>query len=355
MNLQLQLQQQQPFLALNTTLNANAVTAIWGPSGAGKSTLLKTIAGLAPRHANNIVKHGNSYWQQDKLWTPAYQRGAAYVFQQAHLPPHLNAAEILNLSGHSSACEQVELAQIFGLNQHLNHHPHMLSGGEKQRLAIAAAVASKPQWLLLDEPLTGLDDDAKATLLTQLKSLLAKQRIPTLYVSHDLNEIAQLADQVMCLENGQITAQAPLESALVDFNLPFALHRQAGAAVRATVDSPANRADANDGLCYLHSSIGKLRLPYQANIGSEEIKLFISARDVSVAKQPAAGSSVLNILAAKVSAVSAAKQGYVTVRLTLGNGHLLARLSAYSAQTLSLQTGSPVFAHIKAAAVHNGL
>jgi molybdate transport system ATP-binding protein len=189
----------------------DGITAIWGPSGSGKTTLLRAISGLT--RLKGHVRIGNQVWQDGRAFVPVHQRGVGYVFQEASLFPHLNVRGNLDYarkrSGAGDFDTTVDLLRIRDL---LTRGVGSLSGGERQRVALARTLLSAPVLLLMDEPLSSLDTDAKADILPLIREI--GQRVPVLYVSHDSSEIAALADRVLRIEAGQVmaaTAPASLE------------------------------------------------------------------------------------------------------------------------------------------------
>lgn len=195
-------------LAAATTLPAWGVTAIMGPSGAGKTTLLRCLAGLA--RADGYVAVGDTVWQGAGAFTPTHLRGVGYVFQEpsllAHLSVRANLVFAAKRAGDRPGPAFEEVAGILGLEGLMHRSPEALSGGERQRVAIGRALLAKPILLLMDEPLSSLDATSKAEVLPYLEQLHRGLRLPVIYVSHDALEVARLADRVVRMETGRLTA-----------------------------------------------------------------------------------------------------------------------------------------------------
>ena len=178
---------------------------LWGPTGAGKTTLLNVIAGLIECEGT-VLFDGSPV---DKF--PVYQRKAGYLFQNLILFPHLdvraNIAYSLTIQRkpkkevNSKVDELLRLMQIEHLAQ---RYPKDLSGGEKQRVALARTIASSPEVMLLDEPLNSLDFNTARYLRTEIQQLQRRLRITTVYVTHCFEEAFALADRVAVLNNGRI-------------------------------------------------------------------------------------------------------------------------------------------------------
>lgn len=184
---------------------AEGVTALLGPSGSGKTSVLRALAGL-DRHPGTI-RFRDTIWQDGETFVPPHRRRAGYVFQGAGLLPHLTVRQNLAFAmarapdGPFALGDAIERTGIAAL---LDRSPDRLSGGEAQRAGIARALLSPPQLLLMDEPLSGLDRDARARLLGALEDLLGDIAIPVVYVTHDLEEAERLAVQSIRLHGGRI-------------------------------------------------------------------------------------------------------------------------------------------------------
>jgi molybdate transport system ATP-binding protein len=192
-------------LDLDFEIPARGVTALLGPSGSGKTSVLRALAGL-DAHPGTI-RFGDEVWQDEKRFVAPHQRRVGYVFQGMGLLPHLGVRKNLDFaiaraSGGPFALEDV-IART-GIAALLDRLPARLSGGEAQRVGIARALMGQPRLLLMDEPLSGLDRDARETLLGALEALLAGIAIPVVYVTHDIAEADRLAARTVRLKDGRI-------------------------------------------------------------------------------------------------------------------------------------------------------
>lgn len=184
------------------------ITAIYGPSGAGKSTILRGIAGLwQPEHGYISVGENVLFDTNGGVNLPTEDRRLGVVFQEPILFPHLSVGENMKFgmkkheTGWDGVISMLDLADL------VDRMPRNLSGGEAQRVALGRAILSDPQILLLDEPLTGLDDSRRAHVLPYLERLRDETTIPIVYVSHHRDEILQLADLIFTLEDGAVTQE----------------------------------------------------------------------------------------------------------------------------------------------------
>jgi len=219
--LQVRLVQQDPIpLDVDFTCNAGEVLALVGPSGSGKSTILRAIAGLtAP--AEGLVGLG------DGLWYDAHQginrsvqsRRIGMVFQDYALFPHLSAERNIVLAlGHLPVPERGPAARDFMARVNLagleTRRPQHLSGGQRQRVALARALARDPQVLLLDEPFAAVDQVTRRRLQDELVQMRATLNVPTILVTHDLNEARNLGDRICVLHQGRTLQTGPPEDVL---------------------------------------------------------------------------------------------------------------------------------------------
>ncbi len=340
-------------LELDLDLAGRGVTALFGPSGSGKTSCLRAIAGLE-RRAKGLVAVNGEVWQDDArgLFMPVHQRALGYVFQEASLFAHLNVAQNLNYGLHRvpPALRRVSLEQsvaLLGIGHLLQRRSDALSGGERQRVALARALASSPSILLLDEPLAALDAARKAEVLHYLEKLHSELDIPVLYVSHAIDEVARLADHLVLLDSGKVTASGRTEDMLTRLDLSLAHGDTAGAVLTLTV----SQHDGRDHLSTAIFSGGQLSLPIQNKDIGQRLRIRVQARDVSLTLQKQSGTSILNILNATVSAIAPDSPGQVMVSLDVGGSALLARITERSARTLALAPGLTLYAQIKGVAI----
>lgn len=186
------------------------LAALTGHSGAGKTTIIRALAGLEKPDSGQI-RLGNVTWfdSAEKKWVPARKRKLGYVFQEHTLFPHLTVEKNVAFSCRDETRVR-ELLEILGIAHLARKMTHMISGGERQRAALAQALASAPRVLLLDEPFSALDTATRARLREELKRLKKRLDIPIIFVTHDLAEARFLADSMITLPL-QIPAAQPSE------------------------------------------------------------------------------------------------------------------------------------------------
>ena len=184
---------------------SHGVTALLGPSGSGKTSILRALAGL-DRVAGTIIVDGE-VWQDGATFLAPELRRTGYVFQGAGLLPHLSVAANIDYAARRALPGPFERAHIIartGIAHLLDRRPARLSGGEAQRVSIARALLSQPRLLLMDEPLSALDADARGDLLDWLEELLAAIDIPVFHVTHDQGEARRLATRTIRIKDGAL-------------------------------------------------------------------------------------------------------------------------------------------------------
>ena len=344
-------------LDVDARLAGRGITAVFGPSGCGKTTLLRAVAGLARPAPGRVVVNGQA-WQDDQagLWLPTHRRPLGVVFQEASLFEHLDVRRNLDFGRRRvpAAERRVSLAQaieLLGIGALLSRRPAQLSGGERQRVAIARALATSPRLLLMDEPLASLDAARKAELLPYFERLQRDLDIPILYVTHSLDEVARLADDVLLLDAGRVLAHGATGALMTRLDLSLA-H---GDSASALVDGTLQALEPGHGLMSVRFAGGVIDCVQghadPARLPGQRVRLRVQARDVSLALTHARDTSILNVLPATVQALADDGPAQVLVSLALGGTPLLARITRKSAAALALAPGQRVFAQIKGVAV----
>jgi molybdate transport system ATP-binding protein len=342
-------------LSVELHLPNAGITVLFGPSGSGKTTLLRCIAGL--EHAQQgVIKINGDVWQDSAagVFLPTYQRPLGYVFQEANLFSHLSVRENLNfglkrLKAKSDTPEYNHILDLLGIRQLLDRMPARLSGGEKQRVAIARALVLQPCCLLMDEPLAALDFKRKQEILPFLRRLNQELTIPILYVTHALQEVAQLADYLVVLEAGKVQASGFLSDTLSRVDLPLAQDRDASTVWNTTL----LEHETEFHLTHVAFTGGTLSLPaLTAKIGTP-LRVQIYARDVSIVLEVPLATSILNVLPALITDIADGERGQSIVQLRVGQEVLLAHITRKSVLMLMLSIGNTVFVQIKGMSMLN--
>jgi molybdate transport system ATP-binding protein len=331
---------------------SRGVTALFGRSGSGKTTLLRCIAGLE-RFPGARVTFDDEIWQDEAHFVPTHRRALGYVFQQQSLFPHYDVRGNLEfgLRRVPPAQQRVQFDQavtLLGIKTLLDKRTQQLSGGERQRVAIARALLSSPRLLLLDEPLSSLDETSKAEILPHLEQLHDALSMPVIYVSHALPEVMRLADQLVLLDGGTVRASGALQEMLTREDLPLAHLDNGGAVLEGVIEAH----DESYHLSCVALPAGRLTIGRKELPIGHRVRVRVDARDVSLALSRPESTSIINILPATVLDLQPDRDpALLTVRLTVGSTRLLARVTRRSADQLHLAPGLALYAQVKAVAL----
>lgn len=190
----------------------HGITAIMGPSGSGKTTLLRALAGLEPA-VSGTARLGSQEWLAGRENLPPRDRRIGFVFQDGRLFEHLSVADNIAygaLRRRVPAPAVQGVIDALGVRDLLARRPATLSGGEARRVSLARAMASGPDILFMDEPLSGLDDGAKKRMLPYISRAVVGSGVPVLYVTHSEAEVTHLADRVLMVAEGRVTGWGPV-------------------------------------------------------------------------------------------------------------------------------------------------
>ncbi|MEW8152748.1 MAG: molybdenum ABC transporter ATP-binding protein, partial [Candidatus Thiodiazotropha endolucinida] len=328
------------------------VTALFGPSGSGKTSVLRAVAGLE-RTTQGVVRVNGETWQDESRFLPVHRRPIGYVFQEASLFPHLSVRENLQYGMRrvSEAQRQIpfhDVVELFGISALLPRSTARLSGGERQRVAIARALLTSPRLLLMDEPLSALDHAAKQTILPYLERLHDEFAIPSLYVSHDPNEVARLADHMVVLDGGRVTAQGEAAPLLTRLDMPLSGYDDASALLVGNVTSH----DHSYHLTWITLQGNRIAVPREDLPVGRHARVQIQARDVSLSLRAHTDTSILNILPVRVIDTRDISPTQVLVRLELEDGQtLLSRITRRSAMGMGIREGMQLYAQVKSVAL----
>ena len=341
-------------LDIDLTLPASGITVLYGPSGCGKTSVLRCVAGLERAHAARVCI-GDEVWQDDAqgIFLPPWQRPLGYVFQEASLFEHLDVRGnlVYGLKRSKDANTAIALdavIDLLGIGHLMQRRVQKLSGGERQRVAIARALATQPRLLLLDEPLSALDQARRREILPWLARLRDELRTPMLYVTHAADEVARLADTLVVLEQGRVKAAGATAEVLARMDAPMVLGDDAGALLHGTVVEH----DALWHLMRVDFGGGSLWLRDSGLACGQAVRLRVLARDVSLATATPQHTSIQNLLPGTVDAISPdSHPSQALVRVTCGNAVLLSRITARAVDTLGLTPGHRVWAQVKSVAL----
>ena len=330
-----------------------SITAIFGKSGSGKTSTINAIAGLS-RPDVGVIQIGNTtlFDQNMRINVPIYKRQIGYVFQDDRLFPHMTVRNnlIYGTAKTRYMADSLNLTDITGLLELaplLERRPRTLSGGEKQRVAIGRALLSNPKLLLMDEPLASIDVQHRFEILPFIQRVREKIGITIIYVTHALEEVIFIADQIILLSEGQVTAQGTVEEIMSRLDLhPMTSRFDAGAVISATYSGYDREFDLGE----LSFDGGILRIAgLNAEIGSP-LRAHIRARDVSLMLDKPKDTSVLNVFKGELIEIRHEEGPQLDLLINIGTP-LIARITRKSLNDLNLDIGSKVYAMIKAVAI----
>jgi molybdate transport system ATP-binding protein len=341
-------------LDLSFSLFRGEVTALFGASGSGKTTVLRCIAGLYRPAVGQIGCGGETWFDSEAgTWQPAHRRRVGFVFQDYALFPHMSAeANVTAALGHlphrQRAARARELLALVDLDELAARRPAELSSGQRQRVAVARALAREPKVLLLDEPFSALDRAVRVALYTGIEALRTRLACPILLVTHDFEEVARLADRVLVLEGGKIIAAGDVGTISTRTDLPLIA---AGAEAGTVLDATLVETLPHRHLSVLETAAGRLLAPEIEGAPGARLRVRIPARDVILAERAPEGLSIHNALAGTVAMVDLREGGLADVVVALGNARLRAQVTADAVARLRLVPGRPVVALVKSVAV----
>ena len=333
-------------LNLNIKIPTRGVTAIFGRSGAGKSSLINLVAGLVTPQSGTIILNDNVLFDSEqKINLPPEKRHIGYVFQEHRLFPHYTVEKNLKYGcKRFNSSYFLQIVELLGIQNLLERFPLSLSGGEKQRVTIGRALLSNPDILLMDEPLSALDLPRKQELLNYLDQLSNQLEIPILYVTHSLDEIIRLADQVILIEEGQIMAfnqvkhiwqhtafqqWLPEQHPLSLLELPIKSHQTDYQMLELSLGT---------------QSVWVSELPrYQLN---DNVRITINSKDVSITLAQPQNTSIRNILQGKICQIQQQSQ-QVNVEVDVEGQKIWASISLWAFNDLQLSIEQAVYLQIK--------
>lgn len=336
---------------LNTqfSIPAKGVAGIFGAPGCGKTTVARCIAGLE-RLSTGFCAIDGEVWQDETTFREPHLRPIGYVLKEPCLFSHLSVRRNLLYAAPKRKPRPIaldEVAELLAITSLLDRSLAHLSAGERQLVAIGRALLSQPRVLLMDEPLATLDRRAKREIFPSLKCLNVKLALPMIYISHEMAEIEYLADHLVMMERGTITATGPLHTLQSDPALPLA----AGHEAAVSLDAVVGGYDGRYGLLILRLKGARLLVPAAPLAPGVHQRLRIAASDVSVTREAPCSSSIINVFPARIKACFPIGATEITLVLALGTGgsgsDILARITRYSFDSLGLKDGMDVFAQLK--------
>ncbi len=330
-------------------------TVLFGPSGSGKSTLLDCIAGLSKPDKGRITFGEEIFCDaEQQIVLPPQKRGIGYVFQSLALFPHFSVEEnvaygISSLTPEERQARMARILEAFHIQQLRARKPGELSGGEKQRVALARSVITEPRVLLLDEPLTGLDGGLRQAILEDLRRWNAEQRIPILYVTHNREEVDAIGDRVVAMVDGHVRGRG-MPREVLDAPRAVALAQAVGFENLLTALVLEQRADDGVMRVALDGSECELEVPLGTAQAGENIQVAIRAGDILLATELPYGLSARNVLPGSVESVET-RGPLVSVRVRAGV-QFTVHVTPGAMRSLELRPGLVVWLVVKTHSCH---
>lgn len=340
-------------LDVDLALPAHGVTVLFGPSGSGKTTVLRCVAGL--EQAAGVVSLGDELWQdsQRRIMKPTWQREIGYVFQEASLFEHMDVGGNLGFglrrARQSGSTRTLDAAvDLLGIGHLLGRTVASLSGGERQRVAIARSLATRPRLLLLDEPLASLDVARRQEVLPWLERLHDELRIPVLYVTHSVDELARLADHVVMLKKGLVEACGPVTESMASQEVAMAIGDEAGIVSSGTIVA----RDEDHHMAQIQFGAGTVWGRDQGLPIGRSVRLRILARDVSLSLGPHEDTTIQNRFQGVIESIDAdVHPSQALVRVRCGDTAILSRVTRRAVRLLRLEARSCVWCQVKSVAL----
>jgi molybdate transport system ATP-binding protein len=345
---------------LDATFESDArVLALFGRSGAGKSVTIALIAGLMRPERGRITVDGHVLVDTEaNIFVPKHARRMGVVYQDARLFPHMTVRQNLMFgrwfagAADRFAPERVgfdAVVDTLGIGHLLARRPGRLSGGERQRVAIGRALLSSPRLLLMDEPLAALDDERKREVLALIERLRDEFKVPIVYVSHAIEEVARLAARVVVLAGGRVVAAGSVDEVFGPSETQAGESRFARSSI---LSGRIAGLHAGYGLTEIAHPGGTIWLAGPAGPNGREVRIVVRATDVTLATTRPRDLSVRTILAGTVAAIESENGPLAAVTVDLkGGAHLVALATRMAVDELKLRRGDPVFALIKTVAL----
>ena len=285
-------------------------TILFGASGSGKTTTLKLVAGIVRPDAGCISIDDRVLFDSDqKIDVPIRTRGVGFVFQDLALFPHLTA--LANVEFGMSEMPRIErrrqaesMMDVLRISHTARRKPHEVSGGEAQRIALARALSCKPRLLLLDEPLSAIDEATKLGIISDLKSLNRELRLPILYVTHNREEAATLGERVIVFERGRVVARGlPLEV----FGAPVTAGVARLTGVENIFTGRIVEKKETDGTMSVDVSDGagvcRIDVPFGNQAAGERVTVAVPSGDILLATEEPRSTTLRNRLRGRISAI----------------------------------------------------
>jgi len=351
---------------INQLLDLTGITGVFGHSGSGKSTLLRAIAGLETNISGSIALNNKNLIDTSKnICEKPEQRNISLVFQDSRLFPHLTVLDNLKFAAKRCTNSQLNVTDILKLTElELLADANVvdLSSGQKQRVALARALLTEPKLLLLDEPLSALDQASKTKLLSLILTIQQQLSLPILYVSHSIDELQQVCDNILVMSQGKVVSYGNIHQTIHQLNfLPDRLPSEQLIHQQTSLSLPVVSIDNGQGLMVLALEEQEILLPSLPNkcCDNTPLRCFILASDISISLTESHNSTIVNHLSGAITAIESTNideaSHAVLVTVLCSGQEFFVHISTYSQKKLSLSVEQQVYLQFKAGAVRTYL
>ncbi|MBV9210028.1 MAG: ATP-binding cassette domain-containing protein [Acidobacteria bacterium] len=333
------------------------ITILFGPSGSGKTTTIKSIAGIIRPDAGHISINGHTLFDSElKINRPIRSRKVGLVFQNLALFPHMTALANVEFATNAQAKHErreraLELMERLRIAHTASRRPHEISGGEAQRVALARALASKPRLLLLDEPLSAIDEAVKQDIIADLKMINRELHLPIIYVTHNRDEAVMLGHYLIAYEKGRITATG--EPAEI-FSGPVTASVARLTGVENVFDGEVLHRNSEAGTMTVlvkdESGESELEIPLAKESPGGRVRVAIRSGDILLATEELRSTSARNILSGEIRRIEE-RSNLVLVRVNSGVTWAVS-VTAQAVRELGLAPGEKIWLAIKTHSCH---
>ncbi len=340
-----------PGFTLDVALDAPpGITMLFGASGSGKTTLLRCIAGLTrPDEGRIAIGDRVLFDSRSGVDIAVQDRHVGYVFQQAALFPHMSLRENIGYGLNRVTADERQvrvsaIAESFRIAPILDRRPAQVSGGERQRAALARALVTKPSLLLLDEPLSALDHAIQSRIMDDLRRTSDASQIPMVYVTHSHREVYTLGARAVVIDNGRVIATGTPHEVL-DRPDQSVVANLAGFenVFDAVVVERRERAGTME--CRVEGTATELEVPLTASSVGAPIRIAIRAGDILVGSEEPRGLSARNVLRGRLIELTA--HGPTMVAVVDAGARFIVHLTPTGVESLHLKPGDHVWLIVK--------
>ena len=331
------------------------LTVLFGASGAGKTTILDCIAGLQKPDSGRVAVGATSLFASSmRIDVPTRERHVGYLFQTLALFPHMTGRQNIEYGLASLASDErsrrvTEVAESFAIAQVLERRPSQASGGERQRIALARALVTRPRALLLDEPMTALDAVTKSKIIDDLRRWMVAHAIPVLYVTHGREEVFALGDRLLVLEAGRVVADGTPHEVMGRPQYE-SVAQLAGFENILDCEVVAPHPEQGTMTCKVTGSESTLEAPLTRLAAGTSVRLGIRAGDILVSAVQPVGLSARNVMPGRIKTIN---RRDVTVIAKVDCGiQLEVHLTPGASEALALEAGKPIWLVVKTYSCH---